>query len=213
MNDDPKVIIDAGDMAEITDNHDEDSDMSDMTATEKPDETTMDFHIQMRGYTMSDFETYVIEAAAQNIMRNFNRDSMKKDIENRAVVLINEAIDKTLMPITSEFMDQPMLPKYRGKEEVVTLREFVGLCGKDYLTTKVNGKGEVASGQWDRGEPRMNYIIAQIIDKRLKDEISKEVNSMMVDIKAEANKRLNGIINKERERINTALGYEVNKNR
>lgn len=208
MND---IILDSANLVEDGILDDEES--SDLTATKNKDHDTMDFHIQMHGYTMVDFETMVVEAAAQQLLRGHSEDSLKKKIEERLITLVSGSIDKALEPITKEIMDDPMLPKYRGaKSEAMTLREYIGLCGRDFLQTKVDNNGNITTGTY-HGESRINRLIAGVLDRGFEKEIKSSTSELKTELRSIASAKMNALIDEERNRITEALGYEVKRSR
>lgn len=209
MTEENDLIMDSGNLVE--DGYDED--ISDITATKSEDKEVMDFHIQMRGYTMHDFEAMVVEVAAKQLLQNTSEGSLAKKIEGRVVELTNQKINDALMPISKEIMEMPMIPEKFGKsKEPITIAEYVGLIGRDFLTTKVNREGKRA-GTYDHGEPRINWLIAEVLDKRFEKEVSAATANLKKEMKEAASEALSKLINDERQHIMETLGWELKQKR
>lgn len=144
------------DMEDIVEAHGlgEEDDAADMTATDEATGQPMEFHVQMRGYTFRDMETLIIEAAARQITGRTSDTKLSREIEERCAALVREKADAVLERVTKEIIDQPVTPKW-GDKKPVTMREMIGLYGREYLTEPVDYKGKTASSHYDsRGTGR-----------------------------------------------------------
>jgi hypothetical protein len=171
----------------------------------------MDFHVQMRGYNLDTLETIVIEAAAKQIARGLG-DDVPNRVQDEAIKLASKAIDDKLSPIVSDLFEQPILSRSYAKEETLTLREYIGLVGSQFLTTKVTRDGEPA-GVYDRGEPRINQIISKVLEKRFKKEIEAEFAKLRDEVRDQIASKLDETIESERQRMADSIGYEITKRR
>lgn len=203
------VIMDASDLAEELD-PDNEIGTADLTATEAPQEGKMNFHVHMSGYTMGDFEEMVVHAAAQKLLQSGGRPNMQQDIQSKVIEETSKELDAKLKPIVSDLMEMPVASKFGSKEsdKPMTLGEYLGIITRDFLTTKVTHTGEVA-GRYDRGEPRINRLIAEVIDQKLKKEMEAAVLDVRKELAKQARSKLDEMINEERKRIADAIGYEI----
>ena len=131
---------------------------ADMTATIAPDdEAAIEFHVQMRSYTQREMESLIVEAAARMIVGQHTDNTTAKMIQDRCLELIQKKVNETLGRVTSEIIDQPMLPRFPGTKtsEPVTMREFLGLYGREYLTQKVDHRGRADDGYGSKA-PALN---------------------------------------------------------
>ena len=134
------------DTMELDEDDDYEVDGSDLSATDAPTTEGMEFHVQMKSYTLRDFDDMVVEAAARVMLGRHGDRDIAKQIEAKCIDLLNQRISATLEPITTDIIDQPLLPKsvFPGskEKEPVTMREFVGLCGREFLAQKVGHDGK-----------------------------------------------------------------------
>ncbi|MBI1234729.1 MAG: hypothetical protein GC208_09535 [Alphaproteobacteria bacterium] len=216
-----ETIIEGGEIAEAiaTETGEFDSvelqELADMDATvsEKPAEpNTMSFHVQMRGYTLGSLETVIIEAAAKQIRSAMPRDTEQR-VQDTAIEMANAAIAAKLGPITGELFDQPIVSSRWEKKEPMTLREYIGLVGKDFLTTRVKRDGTPSTSRYDQSEPRINWIIADVLEKRFKDEITAAFVELKNHVRVQLDSTLNAVIDAERKRLAEALGFDLKKSR
>ena len=203
------LIMDSGNLAEITGHGtDEDEALSDLTATKSADPDTMDFHVQMRGYTMRDFETMVVHAAAQQLMGG---RTFKAEIEAKAVEIASAKMNARLTDALKDVMG--MTVSKRGAEPV-TLGQMIGMEAKDYLTQPVGRDGKPNTDSWgSRGTPRIAYLVQQFVADHFAKEIKAGMEAMLAEVKAHAKAKLDQTIQAERERILASLGYEITAKR
>lgn len=189
--------------------------IADMGATQgdkSGEPQTMDFHVQMRSYTLANLEQVIIEAAAKQVRTGLPANTDKL-IQEKAIELADKAITAKLEPITRELFDQPMLSTRYREKEPLTLSEYIGLVGKDFLTTRVKRDGTPTTSSYDHGEPRINRIIAEVLEKRFQKEISEAFADLRNHVKARLDVELNAVIEAERKRLADSLGYELQKRR
>lgn len=201
------IIMDGQDVAEIQ-GIGEDEEFSDITATEKEDPATMDFHIQMRGYTMHDFEAMVVHAAAKQIVgdRKFARE-----IEAKAVELANEKINSQLSIAMGDVMG--ITVQKRGAE-TVTLGQMIGMEGKDYLTQPVDSQGKVDTSTWGRDRtPRIAFLVTQYVREHFSKEIKAAMDAMQSELRSAIKQQLDATMAAERQRIAKALEVEISAKR
>ena len=204
MND---LIMDSGNLAEIEGlDASEDNDLSDLTATKTEATETMDFHVQMRGYTMRDFEAMVINAAAHQLMQG---RTFKSEIEAKAIEIASSKVNARLNDVLKDVMQ--MTVATRGKEPV-TLGQMIGMEAKDYLTASVKSDGSPSDG-WGQSAPRIVYLVREFAKQHFASEIKAAMGTLIADMKAALEKQLTAAIDEERRKIADALGYEIKKSR
>jgi hypothetical protein len=179
-----------------------------LTATEESQsESKMEFFVQMRSFTQRDMETFIVEAAARQIVGRSADSKLAKEIEQRCAVLTAERADKVLSGVTAEIMDQPMTPSF-GDKKPVTMREFLSLFGREYLAATVDRHdGKPATGYGSL--PRMEYLVSRYMDAKFKAEVEKATNAALVEIRAELKARHEAIIKAETARFREALAKTV----
>lgn len=176
------------------------------TATIEPQNKGLEFHVQMSGYQFSGLEEAVVQAAAARIVGEQNKAAIAKRIEEAAIAQLTKRIDAALEPITAEILDRPMIPKAFGKQEPVTLREFIGLCGREYLDQYVDEKGiPTKYDSYSRNEKRVDRLLRQIIDHKFSGEITKATSSLIVEVRNEIKERQDALIASEKKRVAEAL--------
>ncbi|MBC22312.1 MAG: hypothetical protein CMJ32_00140 [Phycisphaerae bacterium] len=203
------TIIDSGKIMEAEGMTDPEDEFADMTATTEPDEGTMNFHVQMRGYTMSDFETMVVHAAATQLLGG---RSFQSEIKAEAANIASEKVSRELSTAMKDVMSLTVAK--RGNEDV-TLSKMIGMEAKDYLTQLVDGQGKPTSGGWGHpdGVPRVQYLAGQYLRENFAKEITEALKAARDDVKAEVSRKIDAAISEERKKIADALGYELKKSR
>ncbi|MCA2013487.1 hypothetical protein LCM17_18495 [Cereibacter sphaeroides] len=203
-----QTIIDSGNIQEIEGlGIDESDDLSDLTATTEKDPQTMDFHVQMRGYTMRDFETMVVHAAAQQLLggRNFQRQ-----IEEAAIAIASQKVDQQIGVALRDVMG--MTVTTRGKE-AITLGQMIGMEAKDYLTQQVDGQGKVVTDSWGRSssKPRVSFLVGQFVREHFAKEIEAAMKVLRDEIAAGVSAQITAAVESERKKIADAIGFEIKR--
>lgn len=176
---------------------------NDMTATRTPENgKDLEFHIQMRRHTMRDFEDLVIEAAARQIIGRFSDGTIAKAIEARCIKLLHERATAALENITAEIIDQPVTPDF-GSKEPVTMRELIGLYGREYLQQKVGRDGKPDS--WGGNAPRIQHIAEQALERRFKNDIEKATRTAIAEVQRAVKAEHKALIDAEKARFLKAL--------
>jgi len=206
----PDLIMDSQDLAEFEAlDDDESQDLSDLTATKAAHPETMDFHVQMRGYTMRDFEAMVVNAAAHQLIGG---RTFKAEIEAKASEIANAKLDARLNEALRDVMG--MTVAQRGKEPV-TLGQQIGMEAKDYLTQPVDREGKPVTDSWGRSssQPRISHIVGGFVRQHFAKEITEAMTAMRSEIAAAVAKQLSATIEAERARVAEALGFEIKRSR
>lgn len=183
---------------------------SDMVATKEAEYRGIEFHVSMRDYTLRDMEELIVEAAARTLVGRHNDRELAKKIEAKCVELISDKADKALASVTSEIIDQPLTPQYAhlGKDaKPVTMRELLGLYGREYLTASVgtDGKPAGSGGYGYHNKPRIQYLVEHFLDVKFKREIEQATNAAIREIQAGVAARHNEMLEAEKARIREAL--------
>jgi len=204
------TIMEIADIADIEGlDVDETSDFADLTATTGADRTTMDFHVQMRGYTMRDFESMVVHAAAQQLVggRTFS-----KEIKEEAAAIASAKVTDQLSFALKDVMSLTVMK--RGSEDV-SLREMIGMEAKTYLTEIVGSDGKPVTDSWGRrdGVPRVQHLAAVYLRDAFKKEIEQAFKDIREELKSAISGKIESAIAEERKKIADALGHEIKKMR
>lgn len=205
MND---LITDSADIVEI-DDIDADEEFSDLTATKEADASTMDFHVQMRGYTMRDFETMVVHAAAQQLTQGLNFKSL---IEEKAFEIAGAKVNRQLSEALKDVMGITVTT--RGKE-TITIGQMIGMEAKDYLTQKVDRKGNVISDAWSSSNhmPRIAFLVGEFVRQHFAKEIEDAMKALRAEISAAVSAQISDAVEAERKKIADAIGFEIQRKR
>lgn len=175
--------------------------------TDSQPEEKIEFHVQMRGYTQRDMDALIVEAAARLIVGRHTDSKLAKEIEQRCIALTAERADKALSAVTVEIMDQPMTPSF-GAKEPVTMRDFLGLYGREYLAASV-GKHDGKPSSGYGSVPRMEYLVAHALDAKFRKEMEAATNTVLREIQAEIRARLDAALSAERARVRDALAKDA----
>lgn len=204
-------------MAEITSTHDlaeaewdgrsEPSEVeTDMTATTKP-EGGIEFFVQMRDYTKRDMEDLIVEAAARVVVGNYGNNVIAKKVEERCIALVTEMADKHLAGVTKDIIDQPILPKYpfmKADAAPMTMREFIGLTGRDYLEARVDSSGNPTTDR-SYSKSRLQHLVEGCVSRTFKNEIEKATNEAIAQIKSAITAQHKAFLDAEKARLREAL--------
>jgi hypothetical protein len=194
-----KEIITTADIPE-----DELSEDSDFAATTESDpQEKIEFFVQMRGYTQSDMDALIVEAAARIIVGKHGDTTLAKEIQERCIELTAQKADDALNRVTKEIMDQPMTPQY-GDKKPVTMRGFLELYGREYLSAKVDRDGKPSQNQYG-SQPRMEYLVAKAMDSKFKQEIADAASAVIREVQAEIKARHAKLLDDEKAKIRHAI--------
>lgn len=216
MSEPSNEITSTADMAlaayEASGSYDEPRDVdNDIVATHKPEGKGIEFHVSMRDYTMADMEALIVEAAATKLLSRLNSTEMSKKVDAMVVASINAKADAVLERVTAEILDQPMTPSF-GDKKPVTMRELLGLCGREYLTQTVDSEGKPASNDgWGRRSnlPRLEYLAGRLIDRKFKNEVEKTVNASISEVQRAVKADLDAHLAAQKARVAEALAAAI----
>ena len=179
---------------------------SDIVATHTAENRGMEFHVSLRDYTLSDMESLIVDAAANILVSKYGQNALSKLVQERALEAITKKIDAHLTQVTHEIVEAPMMvnPGWPSKEPPVTLREFIGLTGREYLTQRVDHSGRPTIDSYS-SRPRMQQIVEHYMDNKFKLEIQNSVNALIAEIRLEFRTIHEKFLTEERNRIREAM--------
>lgn len=175
-----------------------------MVATVEAEGKGIEFHVSMRSHTMRDMEALIVEAAAMQLVGRRSERELAKAIEAKALALIDAKATEKLAGVTAEIIDQPMTPNF-GDKQPVTMREFLGLYGREYLTQVVGSDGKPDTSSYGRGKPRITWLVERAMDATFKREIEKATNAAITEIQGAIREQHKALLAAETARIRDAI--------
>lgn len=202
-------IVDNSELAEAVGYDEDEAPREDMTATVEPDPSAkIEFHVQMRSWTVNDMESLVIEAAARQLVgRNASDSALAKAVQDAAIAQITARADAKLAEVSAEIIDQPVMAGPLNSKQPVTLRDMIGLYAKEYLTEVVGRDGKPATDYYGRnaGKTRMAWIIERALDSKFKTEIEKATNTAISEVQTAIRGQHKALMVAETARIRAAI--------
>ena len=199
------TIMDTGNVSEILDLGPDDE-ISNMVATEEATGKGIEFHVSMQGHTFRDMEELIVQAAAQMIVGRHSSNELAKKIEAKCIELTAARVNEKLSSVTAEIVDQPLIPAGYGKEsKPVTMREFIGLTGREYLMERVDSSGNKSTSSYGHNETRMEYIVSRMMAGKFKSEIEAATNAVMREVRQDVEARHKALLAAEKQRLADAL--------
>ena len=204
------VIMDTGDLAEIKGGADGfDAVESSMEARKTAEGNGIEFHVAMTSWTLHDMEALIVQAAAQQIVGKFGGERLAKEIEAKTISLVTAKADKALEAVTAEIIDQPVLPKgySYGKPsgDPVTMREFIGLTGRQYLSERVDNYGKVNERSSYNEQSRIVYLVQKCMEATFEKEIKAATNALILEVRQAVEASHKAFIETEKARLREAL--------
>ena len=209
------VIMDTGDVNEILGLSQGDPSEpfdgleSSMEARKEPEGNGIEFHVAMTSWTMRDMEELIVQAAASQIVGKFGNERLAKEIEAKTINLVTQKTDAHLAKVTTDIINQPLVPKHiYGKPEgdPITMREFIGLTGRDYLAQMVDPiTGDVSDRNSYNKTPRIQYLVGKCMATAFKREIEAATNDLIRSIQSEVKAHHAKILDAEKGRLREAL--------
>jgi hypothetical protein len=174
----------------------------------------MEFHVRMDGYTLDAMESLIVETAAKRVLSGYGPQALDKKIQDAAIAMLSQKINQALEHVTKDMLDQPITPKMGSSTSApVTMREFVGLCGRDFLSQKVDRDGKPSTSGYSTVAPRIEYIVINILTKQFSQAIADATAEIRKEAEAALTSKLDAMIATERERLSQAIGYQIGKKR
>jgi hypothetical protein len=203
-----QIIIDTSEVAEMVGFDEDEAPRENLEVTQKSDpEAKIEFHVQMRSWTITDMEQLVIEAAARQLVgRNASEGELAKAVQDAAIRQITAKADAKMATVSEQIIDQPVMAG-PGSKEPVTMREMIGLYAKEYLTEIVGPDGKISTDYYGRqsGKARMVWIVERALDAKFKDEITKATNAAIREIQTEIRAQHIAVVQAETGRIRAAI--------
>ncbi len=184
---------------------------SHLVATEKAEGKGIEFHVSMRGHTMADMEALIVEAGTRMLMGRFDDKALGNLIEDKCIQQVTAKADAALHAVTHEIIDQPLTPAF-GDKKPVTMREFIGLTGREYLTERVDREGKPTTGNGWGSSPtytRIELLVESYMQKHFRREIEKATNAAITEVQQAIKANHAAFIEAEKARLRTALGKAV----
>lgn len=183
---------------------------TDAVATKEAEGRGIEFHVSMRDYTQRDMEALIVEAAAMQIVGRYGDNRLSKAIEAKCIEMVDAKARAALQVVSTEIIDQPITPSF-GDKKPVTMREFIGLVGREYLTEKVDYQGTKTqdSGYGSRTMTRIEYLVGSILGKQFKAEIQNATTALISHMQAEFKKTHEAFIAEQKARVRDALAKAV----
>lgn len=205
--DQPNEIASTGDLS----GDEFDEPRSDLVATREPLGAGIEFNVAMRGYTMQDMENLIVEAAAALIVGQRGERELGRLIEAKCIEQVTAKADAALHAVTHEIIDQPLTPAF-GDKKPVTMREFIGLTGRKYLTERVDREGKPHAGSGWGSNPtytRVELLVSNYMQKHFKNEIEKATNAAISEVQKAIREAHTVFIEAEKARMRDALAKAV----
>lgn len=198
-------ITDTDELAEAEwDGSSEPSDQTaDISATKGQAGEKIEFHVQMRGYTMREMDNLIVEAAARLLVGNHNEKTIAKAVEERCIALLNAKATAVLDGVTTAIIDQPLTPTF-GEKKPVTMRELLGLYGREYLEARVNYEGKPETSSYNT-RPRMQWFVEKYFDNRFKLEIEAATSKVVSEVHKSIRSAHDAFLEQEKLRLHEAL--------
>jgi hypothetical protein len=198
--------MDSGDVAELL-GTDEDAPESSMEARKEPEGKGIEFHVAMTDWTLRDMEDLIVQAAAQQLIGRMGKEPLAKMIEAKCIELVSQKCNEHLAKVTAEIIDQPIIPVGHTTKDPVTMREFIGLTGRAFLSERVDYNGAPSKDTWNARDQktRVQYIVEQNMNAAFKKEITAATNSAIVEVRAAFEAQHKAFIEAEKARFREAL--------
>lgn len=182
---------------------------SSMEARKEAEGNGIEFHVAMTNWTMRDMGELIVQAAANQIVGKFGNERLAKDIEAKTIALVTQKADERLALVTTEIINQPLIPKYTyGKPEAdpITMREFIGLTGRDYLAQMVDPHtGKPAERSSYNSTTRMQYIVQKCMEAAFKKEVEAATNELIREVRTKVEAQHKAFIEAEKARLREAI--------
>ena len=203
------VIIDTSDIADaqLGTNDDPTELSSNMVATKEPEGNGIEFHVSMRSWTQRDMEELIVEAAARVVVGEYGNNKLAKLVEERCISIVTAQADKHLAGVAADVLDRPIIPKYpyqKPDAAPMTMREFIGLTGRDYLEARVDNSGNPTTDR-HYSKPRLQHIVECAVHRSFKTEIEKATNAAISEVQKAIKAQHDAFLVAEKKRLREAL--------
>lgn len=177
--------------------------------TAEPSGKGFEFHVAMRTWAMQNMEQEIVNAAAEQIIGGFGTNTLARQIEAKCMEALNAKATAALAGVADSIIDQPLTPAY-GDKKPVTMREFIGLVGREYLTQRVDRDGNPSTGGYaSNTTTRVELLVSKHLDRHFKQEIEKATCAAINEVKAAIAAEHKAMIEAEKKRLREAIGKAV----
>ena len=174
------------------------------TASSERKDAKVEFHVQMTGYAQEEMRDLIVEAAARSIVGRHNASAMAKAIKARCVELITQAINERLASVTAEILDQPFLPQGDPSVAPMTMRDFIGRTGRDYLEQRIDYDGMPTKEKY-YSKSRIQQLVEDAACSKYKRELSAATDAIVKQIQDAIRENYNKVLAEEADRLQEAL--------
>lgn len=184
---------------------------TDMVATKEAAGKGIEFHVSMRNHTMDDMRALIVDAGARVLVGEYGNNRLAKLVEERCVAIATDKIDRHLATVTAEIIDQPITPKYpfmKADVKPTTMREFIALTGRDYLTAFVDASGKPTTDR-HYGKTRIQHLVEGVMARSFSNEIQKATNAAIGEIQNAIKAQHKAFLDEEKARLRSALSKAV----
>ena len=203
------TITDTADLELLEfDSADEPGDLrNDIVATKEAEGHGIEFHVSMRDHTFRDMEALIVAAVAELIVGRRNERELARSIEAKCIAMVDAKATAKLGTITAEIIDQPVTPQWGTDKKPLTMREMLGLYGREYLTQVVGRDGKPITDTWGRSDQRARivHIAEAAMDSKFKAEIERSTNAVVAEVRAAIKAQHDAMLATEKARFLEAL--------
>ncbi len=180
------------------------ADAPQLNATHEP-EPGISFHVQMQGYTKAAMDDLIVEVAARQLVGG-RSSQLAKLIETRCIQLVTVQADEKLATVVKDIIDQPLTPSF-GDKKPVTMREFIGLTGREYLTERVGNDGKPVTDSWGRtnSQTRIEWLVSSAMQREFKKQIEAATSAVISEVQKAIREQHAAFLEAEKKRFREAL--------
>jgi hypothetical protein len=199
------TILESADLAEMVSFDEEESPRESLSATTESDpQAKIEFHVQMRDWTIRDMEEMIIEASARQIVGRSNNTDLAKKIQDRVIDLTNQRLNERLSGITTDILSQPVMTPGYGAQKAVTMAEYIGLTSTAYLAEMVGSDGNPTTSSYSR-QTRAQYLVERAMQVKFKREIEAMTNACISEVQKAIHAHHQALLATEKQRLLDAL--------
>ncbi len=172
--------------------------------TESDPKAKLEFHVQMRDWTIRDMEEMIVEASARQIVGMSGETALAKKIQDRVVELTTQRLDEKLSGVTADILSQPVMTPGYGAQKAVTMAEYIGLTSAAYLAEMVGSDGKPTTSSYNR-QTRAQYLVEQAMQVKFKREIQAMTDACISEVQMAIRARHAVLLATEKKRLLDAL--------
>lgn len=197
------MIADSFDIAEAHELGEED-DCSNLEATQKPTDSKLEFYVQMRGHTLTDMETLIVEAAARQLLRSFaNAKAMEDRILEALYLKVTSQIQERISIVASDVLSTVMV----GGKEPVTVKQFIEMSWRDWLQKRVDREGKDLTGYHGAGTAmtRVEWLLWRALEAKWARDVATATNAAVAEMQKAVTAKHTEILTAEKTKLAAAL--------